>query len=182
MSQTITRVKRSRVYPSSDELFERFDYTPSTGKLIWKANKRAHLIGREAGTIWRPVTYGYQRERAYRRVGLNCNIYPAHRLIWILVNGAIPDDMQIDHIDGDGLNNRLENLRLATSKDQARNQARSVNNASGSIGVRRSRDSRYWDVTVGSKNIGTFGSFREAEERAKSARRREGFHENHGRD
>ena len=41
-----------------------------------------------------------------------------HRFIWELVNGPIPEGFQIDHIDHNGLDNRLENLRLATSAEE----------------------------------------------------------------
>ena len=58
-----------------------------------------------------------------------------HRIIWTLHYGAIPEGMLIDHIDHNGFNNRIENLRLATKKTNGRNAGRSKANTSGHTGV-----------------------------------------------
>ena len=59
----------------------------------------------------------------YVRVRKDGKEYRAHRLIWEMYKGPIPEGTLIDHIDGDSLNNRLENLRLATRQQ---NNANSV--------------------------------------------------------
>ena len=46
---------------------------------------------------------------------------PKHRLIWEAFNGEIPDGMEIDHINGNPSDNRLENLRLVTHEDNCNN-------------------------------------------------------------
>lgn len=43
----------------------------------------------------------------------------AHRMIWRHFNGPIPEGMTINHKNGDRSDNRLENIELATMKDQA---------------------------------------------------------------
>lgn len=43
--------------------------------------------------------------------------YLIHRLVWIAFHGAIPEGMQINHIDEDKTNNRLDNLELMTCKE-----------------------------------------------------------------
>lgn len=45
----------------------------------------------------------------------------AHRIVWVLHHGAIPDGQLVDHIDGDFLNNRINNLRLVTKSGNSQN-------------------------------------------------------------
>ena len=58
-----------------------------------------------------------------------------HRVIWQLLNGNIPDGMVIDHIDGNALNNNINNLRLVTRLENNRNTQRCKNSSSGVTGV-----------------------------------------------
>lgn len=44
-----------------------------------------------------------------------------HRLIWKAFNGDIPEGLQIDHIDGDKSNNKLNNLRCVSSLENMHN-------------------------------------------------------------
>ena len=43
--------------------------------------------------------------------------YFLHRLVWEVFNGEIPENMQIDHINNDRTDNRLENLQLVTCSE-----------------------------------------------------------------
>ena len=47
-----------------------------------------------------------------------------HRAIWLFVHGAIPDGMDLDHINGDRTDNRIANLRLVTPKENKANSIR----------------------------------------------------------
>lgn len=182
MDALLPRVKSRTKYPSQERLKECLRYDEETGLLYWIEVRQRRKLNEPAGTVRRKKTYGHQRESAYRYIGVDGGIYAAHRLAWIWNFGDIPVGMQIDHQDGDGLNNRIANLRLVTPAEQARNMARPTTNTSGYTGVQISRDRKYWTAIIGSKRIGTFGSKREAAERVASARLLLGYHENHGRD
>ena len=58
-----------------------------------------------------------------------------HRVLWIYFNGNIPSKMEIDHKDGNRLNNNLANLRLATSSQQKMNRGCQNNNRAGLRGA-----------------------------------------------
>lgn len=58
----------------------------------------------------------------YRLVKLLGKTYRLHRVVWMLHNGAIPDGMEVDHVDGDVQNNRIGNLRLVTKSQNAFNR------------------------------------------------------------
>lgn len=87
-------------------------YDPKTGQFIWLVNKRGHRrAGDVAGSIARC---------GYYRVKINQRTYLAHRLAWAMYYGAEPKG-EIDHIDGDPMNNRIENLREATRAQNCQN-------------------------------------------------------------
>src|SRR5690606_354932 len=67
----------------------------------------------------------------------------AHRIVWALYHGKdIPSGMDIDHINGDGRDNRIENLRVVPRVLNLRNQKKSRRNKTGVPGVCRSNRPR----------------------------------------
>ena len=82
---------------------------------------------------------------ALRRKGPRSNITCTHlhRLI-----GNAPDGLEVDHIDGDALNNRRSNLRLATRSENVRNMKTPSHNTSGFKGVRWNTRSRRWQAFI----------------------------------
>ena len=83
----------------------------------------------------------------------------AHRIIWQLFNGPIPDGSVLDHIDRNRLNNKISNLRLATSRQNAQNRIKK--SKVGLIGVHYSKLHNNYEarVTVDGKKK-TFGCFK----------------------
>lgn len=86
------------------------------------------------GTLWRKsfirsngMPYPSKRVKMhivdgyYKTKFLGKMIY-VHRLIYTLLKHEIKDDLQIDHINGNRLDNRLENLRLVTPRQNNMNR------------------------------------------------------------
>ena len=89
---------------TQEYLQERFEYDSETGQLIWKTHlRKARYVGKPAGT----------KRKGYIYIYLDKKQQSAHRLVWMYHHGVIPDGKEIDHIDGNKTNNRIENLRLA---------------------------------------------------------------------
>lgn len=74
--------------------------------------------------------------QGYRRIGIDGEYWPAHRLIWAFVHGKEPEGF-IDHINGNKLDNRIENLRECTNAENLRNRGPNKNNKFGIKGISR---------------------------------------------
>lgn len=167
------------------EIFEYKD-----GDLVWKERRatafktmrnysmwRTRFLGKVAGCIHEPHA---GRER-YIRVRFAGKIYCNHRVIWEIFNGPIPQGMEIDHIDGNGLNNRIENLRCVIHSTNCKNLPKRVDNTSGSVGVTWGNKERRWIAVVGNRRIGAFRELPDAIVARKREEKAHGYHENHGR-
>lgn len=108
----------------------------------------------------------------------------AHRVIWEMHNGQIPEGMEIDHINHIRDDNRIENLRLVSHSENMRNISRSKVNSSGITGVCWNSERGKWmaQMQVGNKHIyiGLYSDINEAVKARKQAEELYGFHENHG--
>lgn len=91
---------------------ECINYNEYTGVCTWKKRGRGRTLGKEIGC---------QDNEGYIVFTLNCIRYKLHRVIYAINYGEIPEDAQIDHINGVTFDNRLTNLRLANSSEQQRN-------------------------------------------------------------
>lgn len=108
-----------------------FDYDHSIGALRWKVTRCNRVLqGSMAGS---------KGENGYICIRIGGKTYRAHRLIWIMFNGDIPEGMQIDHINGIRDDNRLENLRRVTQNINMQNQRRAMssNKSTGLLGVNK---------------------------------------------
>ena len=161
-----------------DLLNHLFEYDKETGNLIWKIkpSSRGHSVkvGDIAGTL---------KSHGYLCVGINYNSYRAHRLIFLMHKGYLPKT--IDHINGDKLDNRIENLRAATVGQNQHNRKTNANNTSGYKGVGWSKAQKKWvaRITLERKNIhlGYFANVEEAAEVVRKAREElHGSFANHG--
>jgi len=168
-------------------------YEPETGKLFWKARtpdmfKDGQKSKEHQCNWWNSVNAGNEAFTAKDHKGYGYGkvfnlMFKAHRVAWAIHNGAHPTD-QIDHINGIPNDNRLCNLREASSKENSMNRGMSKSNKSGFVGVHFVKDAGKWRaiVRLSLKNI-HIGYFDKIEDAA--AARREyaaglGFHPNHG--
>lgn len=115
--------------PTQAVLHDWFDYDPETGIFVWR--KEPRTIGRRLGKV-----AGTTRTTGYVHIGVpGFSQLGAHRLAWIYVHGLSIGGGEIDHIDGNPSNNRIANLRWATSAQQKQNRRVQSNNRSGLKGA-----------------------------------------------
>ncbi len=91
-----------------------------------------------------------------------------------------PTGLFVDHLNGNGLDNRRVNLRLATTQENGRNRKRATNNRSGKTGVyfRANHNRWYADIKIGGKKIalGTFERLDDAVAARIEAEKQYGFY------
>lgn len=92
---------------------EYLEYMPDIGEFKWiKCSRRNNsLVNKIAGNI---------DLQGYKRIGLFRKTYKVHRLVWLFENGEWPK-YQIDHIDGNKLNNVITNLRDVKHRENVSN-------------------------------------------------------------
>ena len=110
--------------------------------------------------------------------------YLVHRLAFLYMTGEFPDG-DIDHIDGNGLNNRWVNLRVVDAEENGRNRKLNANNESGYCGVSYFKQTNKWRAAISigkkKKHLGYFDTFEEAKDVRIKAEKEFNYHENHGR-
>ncbi len=180
--------------PSQEILNELLRFDPKSGLLYWKVRKPEHFKGVNSAIIERDCNafnsrYALKEALAYidfhgYKVGKILNKKRrAHRVIWKMVNNQEPSE--IDHIDGNGLNNKIDNLRAADRKINTKNSSMSCTNTSGVTGVIWHKRMEKWQARINSDgkryNLGSFKTIEEAAKVRKAADKKYEFHENHGR-
>jgi len=157
--------------PTQAQLKELYDYDPDTGFLVRKTQGTG--VRRELR-----AKAGY-----YIKVQFGDKWYFGHRIIWMMVYGHWPDE--VDHINGNRTDNRLCNLRNVTRQENARNRCKSKNNTSGVVGVSWHILRNKWQAHIVVNNerlhLGNFNNKEDAIAARKAAEVKHGFHKNHGR-
>jgi hypothetical protein len=143
----------------TEVLKRRFDYDQINGGLLWKSCER-HPSIKKSRTVGSLNINGYIESRLFP----GGKQFKVHRLVWAFHFGD-PGKSEIDHINGNKHDNRIENLRLSTRADNTRNVKLRSNNKSGVKGVSWHKATKKWKAQIqcDKKKIG-LGYFKTIEE------------------
>jgi len=130
--------------PPKEVLEKLFYYDPKTGRLYRKIGRGNQIAGAEAGWI-----YTHPDGRKYRRIFLQGKYYYVHRIILEMNGYSLRQDQDIDHIDGDGLNNKLDNLRPCTHQQNQQNRRVNKNSKTGHKGVYFNKSRQKYCTRIG---------------------------------
>lgn len=176
-----------RQLPEKEKLNEIFEYNPTTGDVFKRPyiDKMGRYQTRYSKDPIRNTLMNHGGKSYYRTtMSGSTKEFLLHRIIFKMVYGLEPEN--IDHIDGNGLNNKLENLRASDPVSNHQNVRKSTRNTSGVVGVSLTQDKRRWRVRikVGKKQLqlGEFVNFDEAVRVRREAEVEYGYHPNHGMD
>lgn len=175
-----------------EKLRQLLRYEPDTGKLYWRQRTPATFTVPNPEATCQGWNKRFSGKEAFTHVStrgyLVSNMarlsFYAHRVVWAIHYGEYPSG-QIDHINGDRLDNRIANLRDVTNAENARNMAMSSLNSSGVSGVYLHRQTGKWcaQIRAFGKTIGLglFSDKADAIIARKAAERVLNYHPNHGR-
>ena len=175
--------------PDPEALRKLLDYDPATGILTWKPRPDDMFPNSSTAKRWNTRyankragnKVGYQKGHiALCVLGTNCL---AHRAAWALHYGEWPSE-QIDHINQNPADNRIENLRCVTNLVNCRNKGFPKRNTSGHVGVSFCKNMKRWRAYISVREriwLGSFDTFSEAVAVRKAAERKYNYHPNHGR-
>lgn len=170
-----------------------FNYNDETGEITWKdwvsddwyTHKKYHarFLNERAGkrVAFYKLNTGHLEVSVAGKTGVR-----AHLIVWVLKHGSLPEN-QIDHIDGDVLNNRPENLRDVPNYINGRNKRISSHNSSGFTGVCLNNNKTKWRARIEMHrkeiHLGTFDTLEDAvkaRERFLEENKHLGFTARHG--
>ena len=159
-----------------DILESLLDYNPDTGHFFWTNFNNANARkGKKAGS---------SRSNKYIRIFIYGKPYQAHRIAWVMYYGKEPE-YGIDHIDGNPLNNAIDNLRDVPQSVNSRNSAKNKCNKSGFSGVTWMKGIKRWRARIMFNrrdiHLGFFIEKKDAISARVRANKKYGFHKNHGR-
>ena len=164
---------------TQDYLKKHLSYDPATGLFTrLHVYQRPDLIGTIAGF---KVTGS--SGKSYIRFSFKNRLYFAHRMAFLYMTGELPTE-DVDHINGNGTDNKWNNLRAVSRSENGQNQRLQSRNKSGVTGVSYCNSRKRWLAGVhfngNGIHLGRFKTIEEAIKAREDANFRLGFHVNHG--
>jgi hypothetical protein len=146
-----------KAQPIASELQSIMDYDSSSGAVVWKV--RRHGRG---GAISPGDSVGSKNAGGYLETKINGYRTYVHRIAWALHHGAWPKG-NIDHKDGDRLNNSIDNLRDCSQSTNIEN--RRIPRSDSKIGIQGvgKKKNRYYSTIQTHGQRKYLGSFMTAE-------------------
>ena len=142
-----------------DRLKELAHYDPATGQFVLRQHRKGTT--RKIGDV-----LGSKKKPGYLEACFDQRIYLLHRLAYFYMTGEVPQI--IDHINGNGMDNRWDNLRLVTHQQNMENiKKMRPDNTTGYRGVHKWHGKYRAKIVVNKKQI-HLGTFSTAEEAAKA--------------
>lgn len=174
------RMKPSLQMPTVEYLKEALRYDPDTGKFYWRSDRPRHHFNSDRGWNISNSAYGdkeagqcrYKDGRpTYVIIRIGDHRYYAHRLVWMIHYGVDAGQLQIDHINRDPSDNRIDNLRLATNQENSFNSpARTYKENDAPRGIIKYLDGRFEATLKFNDKMFHLGVYSSAKE-AQNARR-----------
>lgn len=163
-----------------DYVNEWYRFDDVSGHFVWaKYKKCIRGVGQRAGSNYTSNEgYLYSIIRVLRKP------LREHNVVWLLHFGAWPEQ-ELDHIDGNGLNNRVTNLRDVPHVQNNKNMRLNSRNKVGVSGVRWNKGKQKWQARIHHNYqdhwLGLFDVLEDAIAARKAAEIELGYHPNHGR-
>lgn len=135
-------------------LKELLHYNSGTGIFTWKVSRNQFVL--------KNCIAGSKTLKGYYVICVDRKHYYSHRLVWLYYNGYLPEN-QIDHINQNKGDNRIENLRVVSQQCNSRNCGNRVTNTSGVKGVGWNKRYNKWyayiDVNDKHRHLGGYKNF-----------------------
>lgn len=123
-----------------EKAMEALAYDPVSGRFTWRVDQGPKKAGDEAGCL---------RPDGYRVICVDYRNVRANRLAWLFMTGEFPPSgKEVDHRNRVRSDDRWQNLRLATRRQNGSNVGVRSNSTSGVRGVYRNARCKTWDASI----------------------------------
>lgn len=171
--------------PSFEYLHECLSYDEHSGMLTRKVRPISHFntekswkcANRYAGKLVDAI-FTNKSGKSYYICTIDGENYYAHRIIYKMLYNEEPEE--IDHDDGNGLNNAKYNMGASDPSHNSRNHRISTRNSSGVVGVGWNKKAQKWVAEIGGKFLGQFDDKEEAIRVRAAASVQQQYNKRHG--